>query len=1232
MSERGLALLLLLAADAASAEVRAAGGDGARVVLEQRLSDPCAPPETVLVGIPPGAEPSLRLVHVEEGPADRICGEGLDADPGAPPAPVELLEVGRFRRQRVARVRFPGRDGDRPLGRVVAEVVFGGPRGRGRPAAREGDEPLYAGAVLNYEQSRRWRLPRRPAASPRTAGPASTGAAYKITIRAPGLYRVAGEDLAGAQGAASAGLALLYGGGHALDPEQPAGVHSLRPVAVIVDDGGDGTFDAGDQLLFYGEATSRWDGAGPESPWLHNPYSAENAYWLVVDDPERALRIRPREQPPSAAAPADSFLERVRLESERFPTHTTEQKIRSGNEWYWTTMSNGAEETFRAVLPSPAPGTPLLVRLGAISESESGETLRLHLNGRRAGDLVVNAEGPFVSELTAADPVDGINELRLRHVRGWRVKIDWFELEYRRRPRAEGGQLLIPATGSAAAWRAAGFTEAPRVFAVEDGGLREVRGVEYSPADGSAAFADSAGPSARYALAEPGSIRRPLAVERREPYRLLDRFAGAGYIVIAHPALEAEARRLAAWRASDDRHGPPFSTGVVTTDEIYDAFSGGLLDPAALRNFLHHAFEETRPSPAFVVLFGDGNFDYRDNLGTGVGNWVPPYEDEGSTWDEWFVRVAGADDLPDMAVGRIAVRTPEEAALVVDKLIAYDREPEPGPWRSRVLLAADDTYHADKPERVEPDFVIDAERLAAGLPPDLDVDKLYLVDYPLEGRFKPRAGRDFVESFSRGALLLTWVGHGNSQVLSHEHIFVVSRDLQDLGNGRRLPLVYGAASQLGIFDDPDRDSMPEALLKHREGGVIAMIAATRVGFHPSNMELALSFHERLLSSGREGVPVGQALLEAKLRSNRNPTNSRRFSLFGDPGTRLALPRLKVELEAADTLRALEMARVRGRITRGGEPVPSFEGRVRLQVLDSSYLRRRVEQGVTLEYERPGNAIFRGIFPVASGGFSVDFLVPRDITYRGLTGRVSALAWNPEVSANGAAGPVAFTGLSQAPPSDDVEGPVIAFEAAGRALREGDVLAGDASLRATLRDASGVNITGDVGHEIRLHIDGEASDVTGEYHAVDDFRRGEVAFDLPGLEPGRHRLRLEAWDARNNWAEGELGIRVSEQVEARLADLLFHPNPLAGGPGHFCFDLSAPVEEVRISVHTLAGRRVGRVEGRGEAGPNALAWEAPPASPTGPTSTAPGPAAPRRPAFWSSPDRYCLRLPDRHAGL
>ena len=1192
---RGLAFLPLAVAAAAAGDVRLVGLDDSSLRLEHRATRPCASSESVLVGIPPGAEPSLHLLALEEGPAGMVCGQGSEPEPEAwisPPPPAKLLEVGRFRRQRVARIRFSGRHGPQPLGRVVAEVRFGSPRGLGRPSSPGADEALYAGTVLNHQQARRWRLPRRGWEAPRPAGPASTGPVYKITIRSTGLYRLTGADLPGARGAASSGLALLYGGGGPLEPDSLRGPHPLEPVAVVVDDGGDGTFDEQDQLLFYAQASSRWEGEGDDSRWLHNPFTGENAYWLVSDDPGRALRREPRPPPAGAAEAVDRFTERVRLEGEHFPTHTTPERIASGTEWYWLRMSAGDEETFPAVLRSPAEETPVLIRFRGISQTKDGESLRVYWNGRRAGTVRATEDGPFVTEVRTTRALDGINELRLRHLRGWRVLIDWFELEYERRLHAEAGQLFLPARVGAAAYRATGFEEAPRVFAVEDGGLREVAGLEYSPADGSVAFADSAGPGARYAVAGPAGIRRPPRIEERQPHRLLDRFRGADYLVLTHPDLEAEADRLAAWRAADDRHGPPFSTEVVLTDEIYDAFSGGLLDPSALRNFLHHAFEEGRPSPAFVVLLGDGNFDYRDNLGTGVGNWVPPYEEEESTYDEWYVRVSGNDDLPDMAVGRIAVRSSEEAAGVVDKLIAYDREPEQGPWRSRMLLAADDTYHADKPERVEGDFVLDAEKLAAELPPDLDVEKLYLVDYPLEGRFKPRAREDFLESFSRGALLLTWVGHGNSQVLSHEVIFRLSLDLQELNNGRRLPLAYGAASQMGIFDDPNRDSIPEALLKRREGGVVAMIAATRVGFHPSNMELARHFHARLLTSGREGVPVGQALLEAKLRSAQNRTNTRRFSLFGDPGTRLALPRLRVELEVADTLRALEMARLRGRITRGGEEVPSFDGRVRLQVFDSSSLRRRVEQGVTLEYQRPGNPLFRGIFPVASGRFSVDFLVPRDITYRGLNGRVSALAWGPGGSAYGAAGPLAFTGLAGAAAADDDEGPAIAFEHAGRVLEEGRVLRGDASLRATLRDASGVNITGDVGHGIRLHLDDAVLDVTRDYHAVGDYRQGEVLFDLPGFEPGRHRIRLEAWDSRNNWADAGLEVRVSDEIEAEMADLLFHPNPLAADRGHFSYTLRAPAERVKISVHTLAGRLVDEVTASGAAGYNARPWEAP----------------------------------------
>ena len=131
-----------------------------------------------------------------------------------------------------------------------------------------------------------------------------------------------------------------------------------------MDDGGDGTFDEQDELLFYGEASSRWEEEGGESRWLHNPFTGENAYWLVAADPERALRIEPREPPAGPAEAVHSFTERLRLESERFPTHTTPEKIASGTDWYWLRMSSGDEETFPAVLRSPAAGTPVRIPPG----------------------------------------------------------------------------------------------------------------------------------------------------------------------------------------------------------------------------------------------------------------------------------------------------------------------------------------------------------------------------------------------------------------------------------------------------------------------------------------------------------------------------------------------------------------------------------------------------------------------------------------------------------------------------------------------------------------------------------------------------------------------------------------------------------------------------------------------------------------------------------------------------
>ena len=81
-------------------------------------------------------------------------------------------------------------------------------------------------------------------------------------------------------------------------------------------------------------------------------------------------------------------------------------------------MSAGDEETFPALLRSPAEETPVLIRLRGISRTRDGESLQLRWNGRRAGNARASEDGPFVSEVRTTGAVEGINELHVRHLRG----------------------------------------------------------------------------------------------------------------------------------------------------------------------------------------------------------------------------------------------------------------------------------------------------------------------------------------------------------------------------------------------------------------------------------------------------------------------------------------------------------------------------------------------------------------------------------------------------------------------------------------------------------------------------------------------------------------------------------------------------------------------------------------------------------------------------------------------
>ena len=1199
----------LVARAAAEVQIVASGPGHLRLVYEAERADRQRPVgRSWLVGLPLQGVVNLEVVEAQEGELVQP-GIQIDAGDGEPlRGPAYLGEIGFIRDQRVVELIFaPCEEEDgtlRVFDRVVVDLRFAGEGEiEGRRRRDRWGEEFFRRNLVNYDQAKKWRRSRARRAT-KVGLQAGGTTLLRAVVREKGMYRITGGDLEEAgldlQEVDSGYLRMFYGGGRPLPPTMGFPPVDGEEIAVVVEDGGDGRFDEDDFVLFYGEPVSRWDydEETGEYGYLHNLYTHDNVYWLGIggETARKEEVIRSGALRETAAERPVSHRVRVHQEAEQFILLQT-YSIKSGYEWYWEDFRGNARNF--PTLIRDAVDEPVDIRLHFLGQVKSEPQFTVKWNDQVVEEILLPGARRVTWELQAADGArEGLNQLGLFHTNVDPVRLDWYELAYSRRFAAERGELFFesPVGEGVAEFRLNGFDEEePRIFEVS-ADLAEIRDFEYDAETGTVLFQDASGDlPRRYAVAGLSRWKRPLRLELDRPGRLLETFEGADYLIISHGDFLEAAQRLADWRGQDDRFGTPLRTKVVDVQDIYDEFSGGMLDPTAIRNFIAHAAENWHPAPFFVALLGDGTYDYKNNSGTSPGNWLPAYQDGDSTYDEWYVRVSGDDVLPDMAIGRLPVQTVAEADRVVDKLIDYDRWPEVGLWQSRVLLVADDLSNPEHADNVEAMFLLDAEFMAQNfLPENLDLIKLYIAQFPLEGRTKPRAKAEFIRRFNEGVLILTYLGHGNPDVLAHEQMFVVSRDLDKIDNGRRLPFFYTAASQVGVFDDPVRTSMPEALLKLSNGGVIGMISATRVGYHVSNMDLAYAFHLQMYRTDREHVPVGLALMEAKQMVQVTTTglsrrNIQRYSLFGDPATCLAAPRRRVDIQVPDSLRALSEVEVKGQVLdAAGKPDAAFGGQVWVQAFDSAIS----SQLDGLHYRQIGVALFRGLFPVEGGQFSALFRVPKDITYRGRNGRLSAYAWED-------GRPAAFgsvSGLVLAGTAEDVEldqsGPEIAIGFQGQEnFSSGGKIPPYATLRATIRDPSGINVTGETGHEIELSVDGESFKVT-EFFSVrgGNYREGILEYPLPALEPGRHEIRLKVWDSFNNSARTELRVEVSEEGDVAIANLLFYPNPLRNGGGHFTYELLVPTRSVRIQVFSLSGRLVDEVEGDAQQGYNQVAWQ------------------------------------------
>jgi hypothetical protein len=728
---------------------------------------------------------------------------------------------------------------------VTVRVSFTG--GVRRPNARYPARPAENGifkdvipaVVLNWEAAAAW--PFAGGITPATDNGVwptdfADKAAAKVVIEEEALCRVGYADLKAAgfpvEAVVPANLRLYAGPAKRIPRDVKQEQSGLTEVPCYVAGQGDGRFDPGDYVEFYGHGCDFFEPVTPgpngTQRFSKNRFTRYNVYWLVADDVP-GKRFAAASVTPAGGGKSNYFWDRFRLEEDVYDEAETRAEFLEDDEyWYWRVYNAPVEPSPLTpfAVYDPAPGASdtyfqMMVRevegyLGANGPYHTRVFLNYIDEEHKIFDGVYTAdtETYFHKRIPSKLFLNGQNRIFFEEV-GDRaterdyIMLDHFEFEYPRLYRAAGDYLHFsnrPDVLGDVLFEVDGFTTDDLVvYDVTRGRL--LTGYEVEAAEGGyrLRFTDQI-PSGQvwYVAASAGAAGRAptdLYVDAGSTLREIDE--NVDLIVVTYDAFYDNVMPLVNLRRAEG-----LNVVVARVTDVYDEYSWGMYDPAATRSLVKDLYRKAlyRPGgelPDHLLLVGDAWIDHRDNYHRFPGyklwrefgrNQVPTYYVKTSTSgrsasDNFLVAMSDTRG-PDLAVGRIAAPFDEMVDAVVEKIVDYKRHPVNGPWNGRLILCADNDDKVEPGQGGGGAFTYDNEELEKDFVPlGFEIQKQYIEwlnrrfpgdekDPPFDEmdrglrqyHVKTRMKPDFLKGFN--GIIMHYAGHGGPQVWAHEDLLV----------------------------------------------------------------------------------------------------------------------------------------------------------------------------------------------------------------------------------------------------------------------------------------------------------------------------------------------------------------------------------------------------------------------------------------------------------------------------
>ncbi|MCS3796685.1 type IX secretion system sortase PorU [Niastella sp. OAS944] len=1044
---------------------------------------------------------------------------------------------------------------------------------------------------------------------------------YKISSTAPGIYKIDLPFLSSLginTTSLSSSAIRLFGNGCQLLPEKPINSKpdDLIENALWIEDGGDGQLNGSDYVLFYAAGPHAWIKDSANKTFLHhrNIYTDTAYYYLNIGANGKRIQTTNITTTPNTTITQATRSYFYELDTVNF--------LSSGRQWYGEEFSNNGGKpltrSYTVNMPNILAGS---ISAACVARS-FGVVSRfaVSVNNQQAMQLSLPAttNGAYDPFATAAQSTAVFNisqsPLTVRFdysqgsagSQGW---LDWFEIQAQVDLSMNGvDQLLFRDWNSVGPGRVGAFTiknttAATQVWDITDP-LQPVR-MQGSMNGSELRFVNECSRLHEYMVFNNTGFLTPGKVGA-VPNQNLHGGAIPQYIIITHPSILGQAQRLAQYHQQRDN----LQTVVVTANQVFNEFSSGSPDPAALRDYVKMFYDraggDSAKAPQYLLLFGDASFDYRTRISNNT-NLLPCWESPASleplttyTSDDFFGLLGDNDDingtgtyLLDIGIGRIPAKNEREAQYIVDKIIAYNDTKSLGPWRNECTFVADDE---DNNLHLQDAETMTATVTAAA--PQQNIDKLYLDLFQQEsnsaGSRYPIVNLAINNKIYNGTLVWNFTGHGGYRRLAEE--VVIDQDIiNTFNNPNKLPLFITATCDVAPYDNPLVSSIGENLLLRERTGAIALMTTTRLVFAFSNRVmnenyLKTAFQKKPDSSYRT---LGEAVRQAKNITYNflgDVVNNRKFTLLGDPALSIAFPAYQVTTTAVngvaisnipDTLKALSEYTISGTVQdKMGNTLNDFNGIIYPTIFDKAQTINTLgndpgSQVVPIQVQK--NILFKGKASVTNGRFDFSFIVPKDISYQYGNGKISYYTDNGSKDGSGVLKNIIIGGSGNG--VVDPLGPSIKAYLNDEKFVNGSITNNRPVLLVKLADSSGINILGTgIGHNLVAILDNDQKTefVLNEFYESDlnNYRQGTVRFQMPTLAAGTHTLTIRAWDVANNSGEATLDFRVVAQESFSLDHVLNYPNPFTTRTS-FWFEHSRPGEEllIQIQVYTITGKLV-----------------------------------------------------------